>query len=80
MEKEMKSCSGVLFWAEQTGHDHPTLFGRKGLETYFALFIFLDFTQYDQYIFFCSKYNRNKQWNFVWHTYQVFFEYLINVD
>ena len=43
MKKELKSCKDVLLRADLTGHGHPTLFGRKSLETYFAPFIFLDF-------------------------------------
>ena len=30
MEKELKSCTGVLLRADLTGH--PTCFGRKGLD------------------------------------------------
>ena len=30
MEKESKSCTGVLLRADLTGHSHPTCFGRKG--------------------------------------------------
>ena len=30
MEKELKSCMGVLFRADLTGHGHPTCFVRKG--------------------------------------------------
>ena len=29
MEKELKSCTGVLLRAEITGHGHPTLFWQK---------------------------------------------------
>ena len=43
MEKELKSCTGVLLRADLTRHGHPTLFGIKGLETYIALLIFLEF-------------------------------------
>ena len=54
MWKELKSWTGVLLRADLTGHSHPTHFGSfcsttllpphiKKLETYFALFIFLDF-------------------------------------
>ena len=32
MEKESKSCTGVLLRAELTGHSHPTCFGRKGFD------------------------------------------------
>ena len=32
MKKELKSCTGVLLKADLTGHSHPTLFGRKGLD------------------------------------------------
>ena len=32
MEKELKSCTGVLLRADLTGHGHPTCFGRKGLD------------------------------------------------
>ena len=32
MEKELKSCMGVLLRADLTGHGHPTHFGRKGLD------------------------------------------------
>ena len=32
MEKELKSCTGVLLRADLTGHGHPTCFGRKGLK------------------------------------------------
>ena len=32
MEKELKSCTGVLLRADQTGPGHPTPFGRKGLD------------------------------------------------
>ena len=28
MEKELKSCTGVLLGADLTGHSHSTLFGR----------------------------------------------------
>ena len=31
MEKELKSCSGILLRADLTGHGHPTLFGRNRL-------------------------------------------------
>ena len=31
MEKELKSCTGVLLRADLTGYGHLTLFGRKGL-------------------------------------------------
>ena len=31
MEKELKSCTGVLLRADLTGHSHPTLFGRNWL-------------------------------------------------
>ena len=32
MEKELKSCMGVLLRTDLTGHGHPTRFGRKGLD------------------------------------------------
>ena len=31
MEKELKSCTGVLLRADLTGHGHPTLYGRNWL-------------------------------------------------
>ena len=31
MEKETKSCTGVLLRADLTGHSHPTFFGRNRL-------------------------------------------------
>ena len=31
MEKELKSCTGVLLRADLTGRGHPTLFGRNWL-------------------------------------------------
>ena len=59
MEKELKSCTGIFLRADIIGHGHHTLFGRnrlfsycsitllvshiKKLETYCALFIFLEF-------------------------------------
>ena len=30
MEKELKSCMGVLLRADLAGHSHHTLFGRSG--------------------------------------------------
>ena len=32
MEKELKSCIGVLFRADLTGHGHPTLLWQMGLD------------------------------------------------
>ena len=32
MEKELKSCTGILLRADLTGHSHPIRFGRKGLD------------------------------------------------
>jgi hypothetical protein len=43
MEKELKSCMGVLLRDDLTRHGHPIRLGRKGLDGYFALFIFLNF-------------------------------------
>ena len=37
MEKELKSCTGVLLRANLTGHGYPTCFGRKGLDVKSAL-------------------------------------------
>ena len=32
MEKELKSCTGVLLRADLTGHGHPTPFWQMGLD------------------------------------------------
>ena len=34
MEKELKSCTGILLRADLTGHNHPIYFGRFNLITF----------------------------------------------